>query len=258
MFILYRFLNVITVIVVTILLTACDDFGQVSEDTSRVNISGVWQYERVSWNEATSEFENSHFNVKLADDGTTVSLDHCTKNSTIIFNRSNDVLINNQGQKLRITDGNTVESISVPDLRKMTKKAIIQEAFNNAGTITIESNAFPTIDNSTSLCAQNIATTGSEKIHILATVPFEESQMDIELIVEDINEANYNVTQMTFESPSLRYYYQDDRTKLDTLYGNVTLHNLSSSNISLSFDITTAEFSTFPGETIQGSINFNF
>lgn len=237
-------------------LAACVDLTKDNRsDTSTVNLSGKWQYEQITSDPETQEFITSHYHVNLVDDGRTVSVQHCLKSMNSIFSRTHDVLINSLGQKLHIVDEDVIESVSVPDMRKLTRTNSNATDFHNAGTVSLLSNAIPTVAVDTEVCGQRIQQVGSNKIHLRVSIPFEDSYMEIEMEVDDINETPHNIDRMTLYSPSLNQYY--DTYRLDSLYGVATFTTISNNRITLDFDMTTAVFNIFPGDKIQGTIDLH-
>lgn len=248
----------INLLLIALSLSACADLGNDIEDTSRINVSGLWQYEQINWNESTQEFDSTYYNIGIEDNGNQVTLRNCLSSTDKLFNRSNELLINNDGEKLRITDSSTIESISVPDLRKLKKLNSDLSTFSNAGSITLESNSMPSINTNSNVCAQKITTVGSDKIHLRVSAPFEESYMYIDLEIEDINTPSYNISKMSFYSPSLKYFTDDQRTKMEILNGNAEIIVFTGNKIQLDYDVTIVELSIFPGAEIQGTLDLSF
>jgi len=239
-----------------VLILSCAPQETTSVPPESINVSGMWQYEQINYDESSQQFITRNFHVGLNDNGETVTLQHCTQGMDVVFSRSKDLLVNNQGQQVQIVNENTIQSLSVPDMKKMTRTSPHFDHFNNAGSFSMQSNVIPSVNLTTNVCAQQIAQTGSNKFELIISVPFEETYLDIHLVIDDINEQN-NIDLMTISSPSLRNYYSDT-TQLKSLYGHATFTSLTSNHVQLDFDMTTVLFSVFPGDRFLGSINVSW
>lgn len=248
---------VVVLIIASGFLHACSEPEALKVDPSLVNVTGMWNYQKQIFSSDTEqqEFLTSHFHVGLRDDGQSVTMFHCFNASDMVFMRSNEVLTNNNNQQLEIIDENTIQTVNVPDLWRLTKIKPEFDHFHNAGIVSLQSGTLPDIYVSQEVCVQRIVQEQSDKLHIKVSIPFQETYIDIELIVDDLNAFPYNVTQMTLTSPEFIDYYGEP--VVNTLNGNVTATELSSDKVNLSFEITQVIFSTFPGDVIQGTINVN-
>ena len=249
-------IELIVLAMVLAAMAACAKPPEATIDPASVNISGMWNYQRLTPTANGQAFSISHFHVGLADDGQTVILQHCTRNKNMTFVRNKDVLVNDQNQQLKIIDENTIESLSVPDLWQLTKIKPTVDHFHNAGDFTLQSNALPLLEVSEGVCVQRTVIEGSNKLIINLSAPFEESYINVELEVDNIYDTRNNITRMSLYSPAFQNYYGS--RELEILEGQATVVTLTHEKLLMSFDVTQKLFNTFPGDRLQGSINVRF
>ena len=141
--IFYFDVRLFSYLLASMLLIACANDDS-SNDPAKLKLSGTWDIHGISTNPVNQDFVITHQQVGISELNNQVVIDNCLNNRDRTFTRDKNYLINEAGEKLRIVDEHTIESISVPDIRLLYKSS--SEHFHDAGSVTLQSNTLLTIN----------------------------------------------------------------------------------------------------------------
>lgn len=250
----------ILALILLVVISACAEAPEEPVNPAIVNISGMWNYQQNTFDAVANDFVTTHFHVGLEDDGNTVTLEHCNQDANVIFTRTNESLINNQAQELKIIDADTIETVSVPDVWRLTKIDPKIDHFRNAGSVSLSSDNIPALNFTASqqVCAQHIVREGSNNLHFKVTIPFQLTYIDIEILVDDLSLSTDNISSMTISSPAFRSPDFYGMETIEALNGHVTVYEMTSTKVLLNFEFNQKLLTVFTGDRIQGTIDVHW